>query len=398
MEKQTSSQNESSAAPEAPSSANTRSCPWSAAPASSAEYDTYKREIQQSVSFESVCGKINPYTGFKIQTQEDYQLYCDFLLQQKINEVRLSKANERITILEAELSSLRQQCAGQPKVKQPPKSTLKESTPAQKPIFLSKKPLNTATITSAPNAPVLKKRTERSGSMFLLTSILMVLTLLLAFPSTPPSKSAKGKSALQGSDKLSDSYVVSDNQEDGEEQEGYVYINPESNLFLYHTNPDCKYLDSGRSAVKKDDLASYYSLCDECKKSGFGDEDTQAQTEYVYINPDDGYVLYHTNLTCRLLTSNYVAVPKADVESDHYYCYNCKILDAGESSTSSHFSGSANYDSTPSTETAYIGNAETKVFHRSSCSYLPAKENQVAFSTRSAAVGQGYTPCGHCNP
>lgn len=374
MEKQTPSQNESSAAPEAPSSANARSCPWSSAPASSAEYDTYKREIQQSVSFESVCGKINPYTGFKIQTQEDYQLYCDFLLQQKINEVRLSKANERIANLEAELSSLRQQS----KVKQPPKSATEKPQPPKPKINASpsqippKPPMNYMPPMRKP-----QRKKYSGGSRSLLAWIFCFLLVCTVFYIFVQIRKAKTQDSLQ---------------------DGYVYINPESNLFLYHTNPDCKYLDSGRTAVKKDSLASYYSLCYDCIISGFGDEETQAQDEYVYINPGDSYVLYHTNLTCRFLTSNYVVVPKADVESDHYYCHNCEILDAGQNSDSSQFSSSANYDSTPSTGTVYIGNSETKVFHRSSCSYLPAAENQVAFSTRNAAIGEGYTPCGHCNP
>lgn len=49
-------------------------------------------------------------------------------------------------------------------------------------------------------------------------------------------------------------------------------------------------------------------------------------------------------------------------------------------------------------EVSYIGNKNSKVFHRPDCSYLPAGKNRVTFSTRSEAVDAGYTPCGSCKP
>ncbi len=46
----------------------------------------------------------------------------------------------------------------------------------------------------------------------------------------------------------------------------------------------------------------------------------------------------------------------------------------------------------------YIGNKKTKKYHLSTCSYLPDKENQVVFSSASAAEASGYDPCGRCKP
>lgn len=46
----------------------------------------------------------------------------------------------------------------------------------------------------------------------------------------------------------------------------------------------------------------------------------------------------------------------------------------------------------------YIGNVNSHVFHRESCSGLPAEKNQVYFDSREAAVAEGYTPCGRCKP
>lgn len=50
------------------------------------------------------------------------------------------------------------------------------------------------------------------------------------------------------------------------------------------------------------------------------------------------------------------------------------------------------------TEDYYIGNLNSQVFHRPTCSGLPAEQNQTKFDTRAEAVEGGYTPCGRCKP
>ncbi len=51
-----------------------------------------------------------------------------------------------------------------------------------------------------------------------------------------------------------------------------------------------------------------------------------------------------------------------------------------------------------SAEDYYIGNLNSQVFHRPSCSGLPAEQNQTKFDTREDALDAGYTPCGRCKP
>lgn len=57
-------------------------------------------------------------------------------------------------------------------------------------------------------------------------------------------------------------------------------------------------------------------------------------------------------------------------------------------------------DEQPSTdaEKAYIGNLNSKKFHRPDCSSLPEEQNSIFFATREEAVSQGYEPCGRCHP
>lgn len=49
-------------------------------------------------------------------------------------------------------------------------------------------------------------------------------------------------------------------------------------------------------------------------------------------------------------------------------------------------------------EEAYIGNKNTKKFHRPDCSSLPAEKNRVYLDSREEAVSEGFDPCQRCNP
>ncbi|MGN0774392.1 MAG: Ada metal-binding domain-containing protein [Candidatus Ventricola sp.] len=53
---------------------------------------------------------------------------------------------------------------------------------------------------------------------------------------------------------------------------------------------------------------------------------------------------------------------------------------------------------TSSSSGQYIGNRNTKKFHRPSCHTLPKESNRVYFSSREKAVSSGYVPCKNCNP
>lgn len=51
-----------------------------------------------------------------------------------------------------------------------------------------------------------------------------------------------------------------------------------------------------------------------------------------------------------------------------------------------------------SAEITYIGNKNSKVFHKPTCANLPLKKNRREFTSRSAALKAGYRPCQNCNP
>lgn len=49
-------------------------------------------------------------------------------------------------------------------------------------------------------------------------------------------------------------------------------------------------------------------------------------------------------------------------------------------------------------EASYLGNPNSKKFHRPTCRTIKHPENFVAISSRDEAIADGYTPCGVCKP
>jgi competence protein ComEC len=54
---------------------------------------------------------------------------------------------------------------------------------------------------------------------------------------------------------------------------------------------------------------------------------------------------------------------------------------------------SAKYD-----EGTYIGNKNSKKFHRPDCRTLPSEKNRIEIPSRSEAINKGYSSCGNCQP
>lgn len=54
--------------------------------------------------------------------------------------------------------------------------------------------------------------------------------------------------------------------------------------------------------------------------------------------------------------------------------------------------------STENTSLPFIGNKNTKKFHRSDCSGLPKESNRIYFESSQEAVSAGYSPCKNCSP
>ena len=87
-------------------------------------------------------------------------------------------------------------------------------------------------------------------------------------------------------------------------------------------------------------------------------------------------------------SSGVIATGKRTIGEKTYYFDSNGVLKTGSGGSSTNVTA------------AYIGNKNTKKFHRSTCSSVNAmnESNKVGFKTRTEAISAGYTPCKNCNP
>ena len=103
----------------------------------------------------------------------------------------------------------------------------------------------------------------------------------------------------------------------------------------------------------------------------------------------NGFVDGWYDITCKYGTKGYIRsdlLIEADEEDIVQASYQGTTKSAASSEKKSSGSGS------------YIGNKNTKKFHRKSCRTLPAPKNQVKLSSREKAISSGYVPCKNCDP
>lgn len=88
-----------------------------------------------------------------------------------------------------------------------------------------------------------------------------------------------------------------------------------------------------------------------------------------------------------------MATGKRTIDGKSYTFDSTGALKSGSSGSSSSGSGT-------NVTASYIGNKNTKKFHKAGCSSVKQmnESNKVGFKSRSEAVSAGYVPCKNCNP
>jgi hypothetical protein len=119
-----------------------------------------------------------------------------------------------------------------------------------------------------------------------------------------------------------------------------------------------------------------------------------------YYSPNDGH-MYHDWSTIdgteyyfdKSDGHMYTGTHYVDGEEYNFGTTGAATKVVQQRSTSS--SGSRSYS-----DYAYIGNANSRKFHKSSCSSVRDMKdyNKVGFDSRSEAIDAGYTPCKRCHP
>ena len=125
----------------------------------------------------------------------------------------------------------------------------------------------------------------------------------------------------------------------------------------------------------------------------------------IEVGKNNSYGHPHKEIRERLSQMN-TKVYRTDINGSIIVTSNGSKLtvetEKGSADTGSSSSSLSNTTSSSSTisnaKATYIGNINSKVYHRTSCSSLPDKKNQITFSSKNEAKKAGYHACSRCNP
>lgn len=122
----------------------------------------------------------------------------------------------------------------------------------------------------------------------------------------------------------------------------------------------------------------------------------------IPVGKDNDYGHPHTDPLSRLRDAD-VTLFRTDLHGDVICGSDGKDVFFATAKTPQTAVNPTEHDRTPSASAAatgytHIGNVESRVFHKPSCSSVPAADNRIYFITRAQAVYAGYTPCGKCKP
>ncbi len=121
------------------------------------------------------------------------------------------------------------------------------------------------------------------------------------------------------------------------------------------------------------------------------------QYAIISVAKDNSYGHPHDETMSRLKDAE-VKVFRTDVQGDIIVKSDGKNIRVFPSKNKNVDNLSEIKSSQEHAEYAYIGNKNSKKFHRLSCKGLPSIEKQVFFKSYEEAVKQGYSSCGTCKP
>ena len=119
------------------------------------------------------------------------------------------------------------------------------------------------------------------------------------------------------------------------------------------------------------------------------------QYAIVSCGKDNAYGHPHDNLLSRLRDAD-VVLYRTDMQGTITCTSDGKAVSFSVERNASVETNPTSRATDMAGEEYYIGNANTRKFHRPSCSGLPMESNQVMLDTYDLAVSEGYDPCGIC--
>ncbi len=122
----------------------------------------------------------------------------------------------------------------------------------------------------------------------------------------------------------------------------------------------------------------------------------EVMPEYAVIScgRDNSYGHPHSEVLSRLRDSG-AELYRTDLQGDIIFTSDGKTVSVN---TDKNSQITTNPTSKPKTEGTYIGNKNSKKFHRPDCDADIKEENKIILYSRTEAVEKGYTPCKSCKP
>ena len=175
-------------------------------------------------------------------------------------------------------------------------------------------------------------------------------------------------------------------------------------LKVTHGNKSFLFTGDAEREEEQDVINTGYDLSADVLKVGHHGSDTstsytflrEVMPEYAVISVGKGNSYGHpTEAVLSRLRDAGVQVYRTDLQGDVI------MRSDGENITVT----TAKNENIQTNETAveydegiYIGNKNSKKFHKPDCRTLPAEKNRVEFTSRADAINDGYSPCGNCRP
>ncbi len=180
-----------------------------------------------------------------------------------------------------------------------------------------------------------------------------------------------------------------------------------SSIVLKVTHGSNSFLFTGDATIEteQDILKDGYDVSADVYKVAHHGSSTSNSSEFLNaVNPsicvievgkNNSYGHPHREIK-ELLNKMKVDVYRTDLNGSIIITSNGKKLSVSTKKTSSNRNDTSG--TTTSKKVTYIGNKNSKIYHKTTCSALPDKKNQVKFQSKSSAEKSGYRPCSRCKP
>lgn len=182
---------------------------------------------------------------------------------------------------------------------------------------------------------------------------------------------------------------------------------------LEYGNTSFLFTGDAESTSENEILSNNYNLQSDVLKVGHHGSNTSTTSNFLNaVNPKYAVIQVGTNNkynhpdneTITKLQQKNIEIYRNDLNGTIIATSNGKNIKFNTKSSSQQVKSPTTYTNNESNtnnenvDEDYIGNINSKIFHKPTCHTLPAEHNRIYFSNKEEAINAGYRPCKNCNP